>query len=82
MVWLVEMHSKKYKKLYSVHSEINVKKWCNPRQYRVFYTIYIYFMKWHANCKYFSKSYTLISFLLKKAYFVPQSRPFSILPNP
>ncbi len=35
--------------------------------------------KWHANCITFCKSDTLISFLLKKVYFVPQSGPFSIL---
>ena len=39
----------------------------------------IYLIKWHANCIYLSKSDTLISFLLKKVYFVPQSRPFSIM---
>jgi hypothetical protein len=39
----------------------------------------IYLIKWHVNCIYFSKSDTLISFLLKKVYFVPQSRPFSIM---
>ena len=41
----------------------------------------IYLIKWHASCIYFSnsKSDTLISFLLKKVYFVPQSRPFSIM---
>jgi hypothetical protein len=33
---------------------------------------------WHIDCIYLRKSDTLISFLLKKVYFVPQSRPFSI----
>ena len=35
-------------------------------------------IKWHACCIYYCKSDTLISFLLKKVCFVPQSRPFSI----
>ena len=34
--------------------------------------------KWHGNCNIFCKSDTLISFLLKKVCFVPQSGPFSI----
>jgi hypothetical protein len=34
---------------------------------------------WHATCKTTSKSDTLISFLLKKVCFVPQSGPFSIM---
>jgi hypothetical protein len=34
---------------------------------------------WHIICIIKSKSKTLISFLLKKVYFVPQSRPFSIM---
>jgi len=38
-----------------------------------------FFIKWHGTCISLSKSLTLISFLLKKAYFVPQSRPFSIM---
>jgi hypothetical protein len=36
--------------------------------------------KWHGNCNIFCKSDTLISFLLKKVCFVPQSGPFSIAP--
>ncbi len=34
--------------------------------------------KWHTLCNIKGKSDTLISFLLKKVCFVPQSRPFSI----
>jgi hypothetical protein len=34
---------------------------------------------WHGDCIIESKSDTLISFLLKKVHFVPQSWPFSIL---
>jgi hypothetical protein len=33
---------------------------------------------WHGSCINFGKSDTLISFLLKKVCFVPQSGPFSI----
>jgi hypothetical protein len=33
---------------------------------------------WHGNCNKKDKSDTLISFLLKKVCFVPQSGPFSI----
>ena len=47
--------------------------------YAEFFMKNIYLIKWHVNCIYFSKSDTLISFLLKKVYFVPQSRPFSIM---
>ena len=36
-------------------------------------------IKWHENCLIEGKSDTLISFLLKKVCFVPQSGPFSIL---
>lgn len=36
------------------------------------------FVNWHGDCINLSKSDTLISFLLKKVYFVPQSGPFSI----
>jgi hypothetical protein len=35
-------------------------------------------IKWHKNCYINIKSDTLISFLLKKVCFVPQSRPFSV----
>ena len=36
-------------------------------------------VNWHDTCLISIKSDTLISFLLKKVYFVPQSGPFSIL---
>jgi len=36
-------------------------------------------INWHNDCILNGKSDTLISFLLKKVYFVPQSWPFSIL---
>jgi len=36
-------------------------------------------VNWHDTCLIFIKSDTLISFLLKKVCFVPQSGPFSIV---
>ena len=38
-------------------------------------------VNWHDTCLIFIKSDTLISFLLKKVCFVPQSGPFSIGKN-
>jgi hypothetical protein len=45
----------------------------------VFFKKYGLKINWHVDCIIKSKSDTLISFLLKKVYFVPQSWPFSIL---
>ncbi len=40
---------------------------------------YVLGIKWHGTCYKLIKSDTLISFLLKKVCFVPQSGPFSIV---
>jgi len=45
----------------------------------VFFKKYGLKINWHGDCIINSKSDTLISFLLKKVHFVPQSWPFSIL---
>ena len=70
---------KKYKKLYPSDSAKKNEKGLRPAPMLIFLKKIHQRRKWHINCIIFNKSDTLISFLLKKVCFVPQSGPFSIL---
>ena len=73
------MVRQKYKKLYPGVRVNKIRKGICPAPMLSFFKKNNEEEKWHANCILKSKSDTLISFLLKKVYFVPQSWPFSFI---
>jgi len=70
--------TQKYKKLYPDARAAKYGKGIQAAPMQCFYKKEEKRKKWHSNCNKFDKSDTLISFLLKKVCFVPQSGPFSI----
>jgi len=76
--WLPKS-AQKYKKLYPFEHMKKMKQTIKAALIDGFFKKCALKANWHDTCIIKSKSDTLISFLLKKVCFVPQSGPFSIM---